>query len=57
MTLNDNLYEGRWIHISHLKEFIKWCEDNSEVVFGVSMIPIFKIKEQAGEELVKWKNV
>ena len=53
MTLNDNLYEGRWIHISHLKEFIKWCEDNSEVVFGVSMIPIFKIKEQAGEELVK----
>jgi len=23
MTLNDNLYEGRWCHISHLKDVIK----------------------------------
>jgi len=31
-TLSDTLYEGKWCHITHLKEFIKRLKENSAEV-------------------------
>jgi len=35
MTLNDNLYEGRWIHISHLKDAIQNAERRLKEVISM----------------------
>ena len=35
MTLNDNLYEGRWIHISHLKDAIQNAERRLKEVINM----------------------
>jgi len=51
-TLSDTLYEGKWCHITHLKEFIKETIEDVEGGYeGVELID--RIKNRAGEKLIK----
>jgi len=63
VNLSDTIYEDRWIHKNHVKEFIRQVEADFELwklkEFGINVCAspkfnkfIEKLRERAGKDLI-----